>query len=300
MKAAIWAVAFAAFATTAAASPDTAGPRVIFHTIAGDLVFALYPTVAPKTVEQFLELTRNGVYDTAHFRRLEPGFVLQTGIADDRTTPLTTRQKDSIRTLRGEYGTGVRHTRGVLSLARPDDDPDGGTTSFSILLGDAPHLDGKYTIFGELERGADVLEALERVPVHNGRPILRLTIESAEVAEPPEAFRGKVLKRAVPLATGLPSSPGRSSFRSPAAGTGLIVIVAVLGLATAAAALSGKGLRPVLFLSALTGGFALFVYLTPLSVGRPWLAAGIFLGCAGLFRALSFFERPARTPSSAG
>src|SRR5262249_17962019 len=148
MRIAVWVVAVVAFATTAVASPEKAGPRVIFHTVAGDLVFALYPKAAPETVEQFLLLTRNGVYDTTHFRRLEPGFVLQTGIADDRTTPLSPWQRELIHKLHGEYGADVRHKRGVLSLARPDNDPDGGETSFSILLRDAPHMDGKYTVFG--------------------------------------------------------------------------------------------------------------------------------------------------------
>ena len=300
MRIGILALAVAALATAAEASPETAGPRVIFHTIAGDLVFALYPKVAPQTVEQFLELTRNGVYDTAHFRRLEPGFVLQTGTADDRITSLSARQKALIHKLPGEYGTAVRHKRGVLSLARPDNDPDGGETSFSILLADAPQLDGKYTVFGELESGADVLDALERVPVNEGRPTRRLTINHGEVAETPEALRGKVLKTVIPLATGVPAWRRGLSPSNPAAATGLVVILALLAFTAAAAGLSGKGRRPVLFLSALIGGFALFLYLTPLSAGRPWLATAVFLGSAGLFRALSFFESPSRRSSKPG
>jgi len=284
----------AAFATGAAATPEKAGPRVIFHTVAGDLVFALYPEVAPNTVQQFLTLTRNGVYDTTQFRRLVPGFVLQTGTADDRIVPLNATQKGLIHKLRGEYRPEVRHTRGVLSLARPDNDPGAGETSFSILLGNAPHLDGKYTVFGELEIGADVLEALERVPVKDGTPVLPLTINSAEVAETPEALRGKTLKAAVALATAMPPAEQRLSS-APPPWSGLVIMMALLALAGAGAALWGRGLRPVLFLSALIGGFVLFVYLVPLSGGRPWLATAILLGAAGLFRALSFFESASRT-----
>ena len=287
MKIGIWALALAAVG--AAASPEKAVPRVIFHTIAGDLVFALYPTVAPKTVAQFLELNRRGVYDTTHFRRLEPGFVLQTGTADDRIIPLSVEQKALIRKLPGEYAPEVRHRRGILSLAKPDNDPDGGETSFSILLGDAPHLDGKYTIFGELERGADVLDALERVALHNGTPSLRLTINQGEVVETLEALRDKPLRSAISLSP--PPSQG--------AWKGLWTIVALLSLTMAAAAIWGKGLRPVLLLGALIGGFTLFFYLTPLSAGHPWLAAAIFLGLVVLFRALSLFESPARRPTKA-
>lgn len=288
----------AAFATVAAgASPEKAVPRVIFHTIAGDLVFALYPKVAPKTVEQFLKLNRSGVYDTTHFHRLEPGFVLQVGIADDRIVPLNVTQKDLIHKLPGEYAPEVRHKRGVLSLARPDNDPDGGGPSFSILLGDAPHLDGKYTIFGELESGTDVLEALERVPVNNGTPTLRLTINYGEVAETPEAIRDKVLRRAIPLEAGMRGMQWHLSSANLSTWSGLAVILALLVLTAAAAAVWGRGLRPVLLLNALIGGFTLFLYLTPLSAGRPWLATAIFLGSAVLFRALSFFESPPRSPS---
>jgi cyclophilin family peptidyl-prolyl cis-trans isomerase len=297
VRIAIWAIVFGASA--AVASPEKAAPRVIFHTIGGDLVFALYSKVAAKTVEQFLALNRNGVYDTGHFRRLEPGFVLQTGTANDRIIPLNAAQRELIHKLPGEYAPEVRHKRGVLSLARPDDDPNGGGTSFSILLGDAPHLDGKYTVFGELESGADVLEALERVPVTNGRPALRLTISSAEVAETPEALRGKVLRRALPLAIGFPGAGRPLSFSSWSDWKGLPVIFGLLALTTMAAAFWGRGLRPVLFLNALIGGFALFLYLTPFSAGRPWLAGAILLGVAVLFRAMSMFESPPRHPSKA-
>ena len=297
MRLAIWALALAA--VTAVTSPEKAVPRVIFHTIGGDLVFALYPKAAPRTVEQFLTLSRNGVYDTGHFRRLEPGFVLQTGTADDRTIPLDARQRSLIKKLPGEYSSGVRHTRGVLSLARPDDDPNGGEASFSILLGDAPHLDGKYTVFGELESGADVMEALERVPVSNGKPGLRLTISSVEVAETPEALQAKVLRRALPLAIGSSGARIPLAFSNPSAWTGLAVTFSLLALTTLIAALWGRGLRPVLFLNALVGGFALFVYVMPFSAGRPWLGCVILLGVAALFRAMSFFESPPRSASNA-
>jgi peptidyl-prolyl cis-trans isomerase B (cyclophilin B) len=295
MKIGIWATILVAV-TAAAASPEKAAPRVIFHTIAGDLVFALYPKVAPRTVEQFLELNRNGVYDTTHFVRLEPGFVLQAGPADDRIIPLTIAQRTLIHKLPGEYAPDVRHKRGVLSLARPDNDPNGGETSFSILLADVPHLDGKYTVFGELESGADVLEVLERVPQSNGRPTLRLTITSGEVAETPEALRNKALRQAIPLDARMRDTQPQAAG-SNLAWSGLVVILLLLVLTTAGAAFWGKGLRPVLFLNALVGGFALFLYLTPLSAGRPWLAMALFLGSAALFRTLSFFESPSRSPS---
>jgi ABC-type Mn2+/Zn2+ transport system permease subunit len=99
------------------------------------------------------------------------------------------------------------------------------------------------------------------------------------------------------LAVGFPGPQQPLSFSNVSAWTGLPVVVALLALATLAAALWGRGLRPVLFLSALIGGFALFLYLTPFAAGRPWLGGVILLGAAALFRTMSFFESPARSPS---
>ena len=81
-------------------------------------------------------------------------------------------------------------------------------------------------------------------------------------------------------------------------GSALWVVSALLVLTVAAAAIWG-GRRPALLLGALIGGFTLFLSLTPLSAGRPWLAVAIFLGVAALFRAVSFFELRSRRASEA-
>ncbi|GFH10220.1 PPIase cyclophilin-type domain-containing protein [Haematococcus lacustris] len=62
-----------------------------------------------------------------------------------------------------EVVQGVKHHAGVLSMGRYDD-PNSGTSSFSMLLGDAPHLDMQYTIFGQVTRGMEVLHKLEELP----------------------------------------------------------------------------------------------------------------------------------------
>lgn len=287
------AAALMLFASVAWGAPKKAPQRVIFHTIAGDLVFALYPETAPRTVAQFLDLVRHGVYDTCHFRRLEPGFVLQTGIAEDRVIPLSLLQREMIRKLPAEYAADIRHRRGSLSMARPDNDPDGAETSFSILLGNAPHLDGKYTIFGEVESGVEVLGELEKVPFDsNHTPKIRLNVNYAEVVETPAALQAKVLARAIPIEAGLREMERQLAFKGSLAWVGLAVVLLVLVLSSAIAAVLGRGLRPVLFLNALVGGFVLFLYLAPLAGNRPWLATAVFLGSALLFRALSFFESP--------
>ncbi|HEX6176940.1 MAG TPA: peptidylprolyl isomerase, partial [Thermoanaerobaculia bacterium] len=79
--------------------------------------------------------------------------------ADDREVPMTEAQRATIKQIPLE-ASAVRHTRGVLSLAHGDD-PNSGETSFSILLADAPHLDGKFTVFGILEDSDAALRAIE-------------------------------------------------------------------------------------------------------------------------------------------
>ncbi len=154
----------AACATTSAPDstvPAVSAPRVSMQTNAGTLTLELFPDSAPKTVEQFVKLVRAGVYDGAYFYRLDRGFVLQTSEPQtERATPLTAEQRALIHPLALEAMTLV-HRRGVLSLAHRDD-PNSGETSFSILLGDAPHLDGKYTIFGMLQGSEEVLEQIEQ------------------------------------------------------------------------------------------------------------------------------------------
>lgn len=125
----------------------------------GTFTATLLPAAAPQTVAQFLRLVQAGVFDSVYFYRVEQGFVAQTATADDRAVPLTDTQRATMRPIPLEISP-MRHTRGVLSLAHGDD-PNSGETSFSILLADAAHLDGKFTIFGMLEGDGAALRALE-------------------------------------------------------------------------------------------------------------------------------------------
>lgn len=78
------------------------------------------------------------------------------------TKPLSEEcERESAKTVPGEF-TAVPHTKGILSMGRMAD-PDSGGSSFSMLLGKAPHLDAQYTVFGQVLAGLDVLESLEKV-----------------------------------------------------------------------------------------------------------------------------------------
>src|SRR5262249_1517462 len=83
--------------------PPLAPPRIVLHTTLGDLVLALYPTVAPKHVEQVLRLVRLGVYDGTFFYRVDPSFLAQISTAQTRPQPLTPEQAAAIHPLPAEF-----------------------------------------------------------------------------------------------------------------------------------------------------------------------------------------------------
>lgn len=174
-------VVSAACTSTAPTAPEPQAPRVEMTTTAGTLTIRLLPEIAPATVAQFLRLAGAGVYDSMYFYRVEQRFVAQTATADDREVPLTAAQRAVITPIALEAGP-VKHQRGVVSLAHGDD-PDSGETSFSILLGDAPHLDNLYTVFGVILDSEDVLHRIETTYDQRARDgasqrlqILRITV----------------------------------------------------------------------------------------------------------------------------
>src|SRR6185369_7440944 len=113
--------------------------------------------------------------------------------------------------------SSIRHVRGVLSMAREDADINSAETSFSILLGPAPHLDGKYTVFGRLEAGEAVLEEMVKVP--RGalmRPVTRLDVTRAEVIPASELGKAVIAPaRAVAIPAGAAAAAGPVPQRRP-------------------------------------------------------------------------------------
>ena len=136
--------------------------RVVLQTTKGNIELAFYKDIAPVTSRHIIELFRRGAYDTNHFFRVDKGFVAQVAdVVGGRRAPLDAFQKEIAHdTVPGEFQSRVVHRRGTLSMGRYDD-PDSGTSSFSILLGNAPHLDNKYTVFGEMVAGDETLREME-------------------------------------------------------------------------------------------------------------------------------------------
>lgn len=126
----------------------------------GSVVIELYPDVAPNTVNNFISLIKSGFYDNNTFHRLMPGFVLQGG------DPTGTGTGDPGYKIKGEFNNNgftnnLKHTKGVVSMARGSYSMDSAGSQFFIMLGDAPHLDGDYAAFGKVIDGMDIVEAIE-------------------------------------------------------------------------------------------------------------------------------------------
>lgn len=163
--------------------PLLGSARVVFQTNYGDIEFGFYPDVAPKTVEHIFRLVRLGCYNTNHFFRVGKGFVAQVAdVVYGRSAPLNDKQREhGEKTIVGEFSK-VKHVRGILSMGRHSD-PNSGGSSFSMLLGDAPHLDGEYAIFGKVTKGDETLRKLEELPTRREgifvMPKERITILSS-------------------------------------------------------------------------------------------------------------------------
>jgi|EP00908_Phaeocystis_cordata_P013959 cyclophilin family peptidyl-prolyl cis-trans isomerase len=152
----------------------------------GEVELGFYPNAAPVTVAHILKLFRLRCYDTNHIFRVDKGFVaqVQSVSRSSVTAPLSPEcDAEAAKTVPGEF-TAVPHKRGILSMGRMSD-PNSGGSSFSMLLGAAPHLDNQYTVFGKLLRGDEVLAQLEQVKTKKEgifvMPLERITIARAYV-----------------------------------------------------------------------------------------------------------------------
>ena len=158
---------------------DLAAYQAVLETSMGEIAVSFRPDLAPNHVRNFLRLAQAGVYDGMAFHRVVRGFVIQTGHLPTRAEPLNERQQGFIRPLRAEF-SDTTHDLGTLSMARTDD-PDSATSSFFIVTAPAPALDGKYSVFGRVERGLEVVRQIEAVPVNGETPIEPVTLVRVRV-----------------------------------------------------------------------------------------------------------------------
>ena len=148
-----------------------ANPIVTFEMENGDIMKAeLYPEIAPNTVNNFISLVQNGFYDGLIFHRVIRGFMIQGGCPDG------TGMGGPGYTIKGEFSQNgfandLRHTEGVLSMARAMH-PDSAGSQFFIMHETSPHLDGSYAAFGKVTDGMDVVNKIaETATDYSDRPL---------------------------------------------------------------------------------------------------------------------------------
>ena len=148
-----------------------ANPIVTFEMENGDIMKAeLYPEIAPNTVNNFISLVQNGFYDGLIFHRVIRGFMIQGGCPDG------TGMGGPGYTIKGEFSQNgfandLRHTEGVLSMARAMH-PDSAGSQFFIMHKNSPHLDGAYAAFGKITEGMDIVNKIaETAADYSDRPL---------------------------------------------------------------------------------------------------------------------------------
>jgi cyclophilin family peptidyl-prolyl cis-trans isomerase len=162
------------------AAPAELHKTVVMKTTLGTLKIAMEPDWAPNHVRNFLMLVETGWYNGTAFHRVIKGFVAQGGMPDTRAGGAAHPADRWVHPLKGEFRDDVKHVRGIVSMARTDD-PDSATTSFFLMLGEAPHLDGKYSAFGRVVDGMEVLDAFEKEELDGEKPKRRIEIIEAVV-----------------------------------------------------------------------------------------------------------------------
>lgn len=159
---------------------------VRLETEAGEIEMEMLPETAPETVRNFLNLVAIGAYDGTTFHRTVKGFIIQGGGFASRQ-PLTLEYaKRMARTIPDEPNL-VKHVRGIVSMARSDK-PRTASSSFFILVGDGPHLDGTFAAFGRVTRGMEVADAINAAPADEEKPSKPVLVKRALVLPcPPHA-----------------------------------------------------------------------------------------------------------------
>lgn len=140
----------------------------------------LYPEIAPNTVNNFIDLINRGFYDGLIFHRVIPGFMIQGG------DPEGNGMGGPGYSIKGEFSRNgfkneLKHTKGVLSMARTMD-PNSAGSQFFIMVEDAPHLDGQYASFGKVVEGMGVADEIVNAKTdYSDRPYEDQVIKSMTV-----------------------------------------------------------------------------------------------------------------------
>jgi peptidyl-prolyl cis-trans isomerase B (cyclophilin B) len=152
---------------------------VTLETELGAIEIAMMPETAPEAVRNFLNLSATGAFDTTTFSRVVKDFVIQGGNLSTSEKWSPELAKRMMHRLPDEPGL-VKHVRGIVSMARTDE-PNSATTHFFILVGPGPHLDSKFSAFGTVTRGMEVVDAINHAPADGEKPEKPVKIKRAIV-----------------------------------------------------------------------------------------------------------------------
>jgi len=137
--------------------------RAVIETKFGKIELKFFPDIAPNHVDNFIELAKKGFYDGTLFHRVIPGFMIQGGDPNSKDPDKSKHGMGSPgHTVKAEF-SDKKHTRGILSMARSSH-PDSAGSQFFICVADALFLDSKYTAFGEVVSGMDVVDKIVSQP----------------------------------------------------------------------------------------------------------------------------------------
>lgn len=148
----------------------------------GKMTLTLHPEHAPETVANFVKLANSGFYDGLIFHRVIRGFMIQGG------DPTGTGRGGPGYQIHGEFAANgvqnnLKHTRGVISMARAMD-PNSAGSQFFIMHEDAPHLDGQYAAFGVMSDGFDTLDQIAETETdYSDRPVSEQKIKTVTIVE---------------------------------------------------------------------------------------------------------------------
>ena len=146
----------------------------------GKIELELYPEYAPKTVENFENLVKEGFYNGLTFHRIIPGFMIQGG------DPLGNGMGGSEKNIVGEFRANghnnpIKHERGVISMARAYN-PNSASSQFFIMHKNAHHLDGQYAAFGKVVSGMEVVDEIASIPTdYSDRPKIAVRIKTVTI-----------------------------------------------------------------------------------------------------------------------
>src|ERR1700734_476164 len=150
-------------AAPAIAQPLPAGldkqNALVIDTTKGRIIIKLRTDLAPQHAERLKQLTREGYYNNVPFHRVMDGFMAQTG--DGQNFNGTGGSK--YPNLKQEFSK-VHFARGIVGMARKGDSVDSANAQFFFMFGDAPSLNGQYTVIGEVVSGMDVIDKLKKAP----------------------------------------------------------------------------------------------------------------------------------------